>query len=431
MERASGLARGRQERVHDGNLEAAPEHRTSRGANVPSTELSGTPLPRLIFFGDVPVCNTSAGASFLYRLLGWYPPERLTVWAPSGSRDRELAGVSYVPTDARFPRLLRSRLGPLYCVWITWRLLRVQRWASSAAARFEPEAILTIAHAGAWAGAWQLAREREIPLLILAHDDHAYANYLPGPFRSGAERRFASVYRDAAARFCISPAMAEVYQRRYGVGAEILYPTRDPAAPVFDTVSPRSIEAGRALTLCYSGSVYGEADASHLARLAEEVAARGHRMLIVSAQHEQVAGALTRNLDRITTRPPIAADRFHATLRAEVDCFLVTGTFDESRRAETSTSFPSKLADYSAIGAPVLVWAPDYAAISRFVRENADSAELVTSSAVMDAADAMDRLSESPVRRQQLAARAIEVGSQYFSAQAAWETFRRALEAVR
>lgn len=413
------------------SFDAGPRCGTLRGANLSSTEPSGRPLPKLIFFGDVPVANTSAGSSFLFRLLGWYPHERLTVWAPSGGKEKELPGVSYIHTDARFPRLLRSRLGPFYCVWITWRLVGIPRWVSAAATAFGAEAILTIAHAGAWGGAWKLAKRMEIPLLMLAHDDHAYSNYLPSQFRDRAERRFASAYRAAAARFCISPAMAEAYEARYGVSAAVIYPTRDPAAPVYETVSPRSLERGRPLTICYSGSVYGEADARHLAGFAEAVAGRGHRILIISPQHQQVAGAVRRESDRILTRPPIAAHSMHSTLRAEVDCFLVTASFEESKASAMSTLFPSKLADYSAVGAPVLVWAPEYSSIARFVRENPDTAELVTSPSVEVAADAVVRLHESPARRRLLAQRVIEVGARDFSAEAAWGTLRRSLLSLR
>ncbi len=384
-------------------------------------------LPRLLYFGDVPVCNTVAGGSFLYRLLSWYPADRLAVWAPSGIRDKQLPGVSYLATEPRFRRVLRTRFGPLYCAWITWRLYRLPRWVERAWEASGAEAVLTISHAGAWAGAWQLAERKGLPLLMLAHDDHAYSTFLPKAFRQRAERDFAVAFRSSAARFCISQAMADAYQQRYGVTSQVIYPTRDPAAPVYKSVSPRAVEPRRELTICYSGSVHGEADIRYLVGFAEMVAAMGHRMLIVSPQHAFVSSLVRGSAQGVTVRAPIEAESMHKTLRAEVDVFLVTASFDESRREETGTLFPSKLADYSAVGAPVLVWAPEHASISRFVRENPDSAELVTSPEMGEVRAAIERLVRSPARRRQLGERMIEVSGRYFSAEAAWATFRGAL----
>ena len=53
-------------------------------------------------------------------------------------------------------------------------------------------------------------------------------------FRNWLDERFASVYRQAQSRLCVSPAMSRFYEERYGAPAQSIYPSRAADCPEFD-----------------------------------------------------------------------------------------------------------------------------------------------------------------------------------------------------
>jgi len=61
------------------------------------------------------------------------------------------------------------------------------------------------------------------------------------------------------------------------------------------------------------------------------------------------------------------------------DALIITASFEERNRRDVSTLFPSKMADYTAIGLPILIWGPVYSSAARWAMENPGAAVLVTS----------------------------------------------------
>jgi hypothetical protein len=93
-------------------------------------------------------------------------------------------------------------------------------------------------------------------------------------------------------------------------------------------------------------------------------------------------------------------------------------------------SFPSKWADYSVIGLPLLVWAPPWSASARFVERHPEAAALVTTPDDGAVAAAIARLAASPSARTALAGGLIAAGRDAFAPDAAWRTFSSALTAL-
>ena len=368
------------------------------------------------------------GAAFLFRLLSAYPAERLVVICPMNPGMNVLPGVRYHHLGARFPRLLATRLSGLYCSWLTWWYYQLPRAVRRVAEVFRPEATLSVSHAGGWLIAWRLAEELKIPFHLISHDDHAYSIHLPARLKPWAERKFTAAYRSARSRLCISQAMAEAYEQRYGVPGQVLYPIRDPANPVFAEVAPRTLAVKSTLTFAYAGSLHGESSLREIAAFARVANDGGHRLLVYTPQHaflNAIAGAGAAGLD---VRSPIGPSaELIRRLRDEADVLLVTGSFDPLNKGVVSTLFPSKLADYSAVGLPILVWAPPYASISRFVREHPDAAELVTKTDPASLLGMMSRLAAAPARRGALAEAMLALGHRYFAPEAAFELFQSAL----
>lgn len=385
-------------------------------------------LPKLLYVGDVPVSNTSGGASLLYRLLQTYPPERLVVCAPIAGMKAPLPGVRYAGLDARWPRLLRTRLSSMYCAWISWRWNSIPRWSRDLVSEFRPEAILTISHTSGWILAWRLARREGLPLFIIAHDDHIFYRHLPRRFWEMAQRLFGDAYRYATARFCISDFMAEEYRRRYGVEADVQYPLRDPGNPVFDTPAPQVMSSGRSLTFAYAGSIQGESGIQQILAFARVASSQGHQLIVYSAQHDAVRRSAV-SMPGLEVRAPMPSRDLIRELWREADCLLVTASFDSSNADVVTTQFPSKVADYSSVGLPLLAWAPAYASLAGFVQAHDNSALLVTDPDPNALEPAITELAASPALRARLARSIIEVGRRAFSPESARGEFAAQLRA--
>jgi hypothetical protein len=78
------------------------------------------------------------------------------------------------------------------------------------------------------------------------------------------------------------------------------------------------------------------------------------------------------------------------------------------------TSFPSKLADSTAVGVPVVIHGPEYCSAVRWAWENPGVAEVVTDQTVDALVESLTRL-QDPIRRLQLGAQAIDRCSKQFS----------------
>jgi hypothetical protein len=376
-------------------------------------------LPRLLYIGDVMVADTTAGEALLFRLLQSYPPEKLALICGVRPGAPLLPGAAYHHWGAAFPRLLRSRIAEEYVLYRAWKYYQVPRQIANIATLFKPEAILTISHVSGWLCAWQLARRRGIPLHIVVHDDLVYGNRFPRWASRWAERKFGEAYRTARSRLCVSDALSAAYEARFGAPGSVLYPTRGATQPVAEAVAPRVAQPTSSLVFAYGGSINTAEQFDQMLVFARVAGAAGHRLLVYtpqeSALRDRAAGV--RSLD---LRPAIPPAELKERLCAEADCLLLPQAFDESERAIASMSFPSKWVDYSAIGLPVLVWAPAWSVSADFAARQPGCAEVVTSPDEEQLAAALARLAASPGLRVQLAERILATGHQVFAPETGW-----------
>jgi hypothetical protein len=383
-------------------------------------------LPRLLYIGDVPVTNTFAGAALLYRLLAFYPADKLAIVCPVTPGMKTLPGVRYYHWGARFPRLLQTRFSNLYCLWHLWRHTRIPPLIMKVADSFQPEAVLSVSHVNAWLSAWRLSVAHSISFHMIAHDDYAFTQRLPHIARPWAERMFAEAYRGASSRFCISHAMAEIYQQRYHKPAQVMYPIWDSATSSYGQTVCRSIDSSAPLTFAYAGSIHHESTFNQIIAFARIAAELGHRLLAFTPQYIELEARANAASIFLHARAPIPWKELCGQLRKEADCLVVVQSH-EVDRLEISTLFPTKFADYSATGLPIIVWAPSHSALVSFVKEHANCAELITDANVDVVKLGIMRLATSPERRRELAENALQIGKNCFSPETAWADFRAAL----
>src|SRR5579872_5428803 len=177
--------------------------------------------PRLAVIADVALERVSGGALLLHRLFRDYPAERLAnVYNAArgfatAQPDKLLPGVTYLPFEYRVPRIIRNRFNPFWPVVMS-QYMRVHTASIiGLLSKFQPTAILTIPHWYLWFTAAAVARELQLPLHLIVHDDWpSYTTFRQsGPIwqsvRWGCRKAMRPVYRQAVSRLCVSPGMEE------------------------------------------------------------------------------------------------------------------------------------------------------------------------------------------------------------------------------
>jgi glycosyltransferase involved in cell wall biosynthesis len=382
-------------------------------------------LPRLLYLGDVPVECSYHGSALLYRLLQDYPPERLRIlepWPALSKASRRLPAVRYDQTCSRLARLLPTRFGkwyaPLYLALAGLDLTE----ASRRIADFQVEAVLTVHHGYAWLPAARLARKLGIPLHLILHDPFNEMACFPESLRPLLHLALGKVYRQAAARFCVSPYMEGEYRKRHGIGAQVVYPGRAKDALLYDIPPERLKNQPKQLTVAYAGNIE-DAYWAALRRVAESLVPLGGRLVIYSPRTREQAASNGLTTPNVEMRGLVKSEELLERLRAEADVLFVPMSFALSDKTNAELSFPSKLTDYTAVALPLLIYGPDYCSAVRWARENPGVAELVETQRPEILVQALTRIVQSAEVRLCLGKTAASVGRKYFSFEVARNQF--------
>ncbi|HEX6044892.1 MAG TPA: glycosyltransferase [Pyrinomonadaceae bacterium] len=376
--------------------------------------------------GDVPVESTYHGSALLHRLLSDYPTDRLTILetgTPS-QPSRRLKDVSYLSHPLDGSRWLKTRFHPFAMVWFSHRALQALPAALPLDA-IEFDGVLTVAHGFGWLAAASVARKRGVPLHLMVHDDWPRAANVPSGCRNWLDKRFAEVYRQARSRMVVSPAMQRDYETRYGATAEVLYPSRASGLPVFVDPPERLARNDHQFTIAFAGTINSPGYVKALIALHAAVAAAGGLLLIFGPLTLEQARNVGLDLPNVVVGGLLSWPELMRRLRDEVDALFVPMSFDVSDRSNMEMAFPSKLADCTAVGLPLLIYGPPYCSAVRWAKENAGVAEVVESQEGLAAV--VQRLANDAALRQALGQRALEIGDKYFAHDAVQAVFSRSV----
>jgi glycosyltransferase involved in cell wall biosynthesis len=381
------------------------------------------PLPRLLVLSDVNVERTGGGALAMYRLLADYPKDRLCVVSyPTANWPgpiERLEGVDYRTLAYRIPRVIFNRFNPFWPVVMAKYITLRTGEALAHARQFRPDTVLTVAHHFLWFVADRVARRLDVPLHLILHDDWPHLQSLaPRPWVRPAVVRACEaiarpVLRRAAQRYAVSPNMAERYEQDYGVRCRILYPCRgeDSAEPA---VRVRPAPDAQ-LVVAYAGMIHQCWTVEALRSLAGVLERINGRLDVYAPYAEETFarwGLVSPNIRRVGFLPSARAMAEHVA--ASAHALFLPASFAAQERRNVATLFPSKLADYTAIGLPLVVWGPSYSSASRWAAENSDACVLVTDSDPAALLDPLTHLFGDPEHARRLAAGAIEAGMRDF-----------------
>jgi len=382
-------------------------------------------LPRLLYVGDVPVEASYHGSALLHRLLSDYPPQQLTIieTAAQSQTSRRLPQVNYLSYPIGKARWLNTRFHRYVSVWLTQA---GKRWAPEIAQSlngFQFQAVLTVAHGFGWLAAAAIAERSNVPLHLIVHDDWPRVADVAPSFRNWLDKRFASVYRQAQSRLCVSPAMSRSYCERYGEPAETIYPSRASTCAQYDEPPARLACQDHAFTIAFAGTISSAGYIRALVALQEALKPIGGRLLIfgptTSAEAQQFG------LEDADVRGLVSSSELLTSLRNEADALFVPMSFALEDRINMEMAFPSKLADYTAAGLPLLIYGPNYCSAVTWARENAGMAMVIDSKPNLREAIAL--LANNPETRIALGRAALTVGREYFTHDRAQQIFHQSL----
>ena len=369
------------------------------------------------------------GSALMYRLLQDYPKEKLLIIEGfASSTDRRLPGCNYRLLKTGLSRLLWTRFHDYVTPIATIAAPIFRHWIPKILGGFRPEAIITVVGGYSWATAAAYAEENKLPLHFILHDECAKIARRFAVEQQWIEGRLRHWYPMAASRLCISPFMEETYRDRYGAVGDVLYPSREKDSLYFTEPAPSLRGPCTPFTIAFGGSIHVEY-ARSLQRVA--VALRSTRgRLIVYGPYTTAAVHRYLQEPNIELRGRVSSEELIKQCRNEAHAMFIPMSYREEDRLNMEICFPSKLADSTAIGLPLVIDGPKYCSAVRWARQNAGVAEVVTSLDVDFLTAAISRLQDRAYRYR-LAAEAISRGMQYFARERAVKLLYAKLNASR
>jgi Glycosyltransferase Family 4 len=383
------------------------------GSLAASTIPSGDAVPRLLYLADVPVESYMHGSSLVYRLFESYPAEKLLIVEGlyESQADRRLPNVQYCAIKSSLSRLLTNRFSHYLWPLSLARVYLSSRSISRIVRSYRPQAVITVVVRQAWEAAASYATRADLPLHLIVHDD-----WPNNPTCTSLQRRWADSalrrwYPMAASRLCISPYMAEEFSRRYGAKGDVLYPSRASNTLEFDLPPPSLSGSCKPFTVAFCGSIYLDY-ARALRRMAIALQEIGGRLLVFGPKSFAGVDAFLQE-PNLELQGALSSPEMIRRCREEAHAIFVPMAYGERDRHNMEISFPSKLADCTATGLPLIIDGPDYCSAVRWARENPGVSEIVTDGSVDGLRAALQQLQDRAVRLR-LAREAIRRGKEYF-----------------
>jgi glycosyltransferase involved in cell wall biosynthesis len=332
--------------------------------------LNASPLrqrtPNILLLSQEIPHSKAAGSILLKRLFDAWPATNLAVYGPAVPAGAARLDCQYVEWRPPFYRIQFSKLSSL-APSIAW----MQRCAAVDTGQFAPDVVVTVMQSTAYyAAAYRFARKRHLPLVLVVHDDpeeFERAGVGTGRFVSAMNAR---IYGYAIARLCVSPELEEDLRQRYGVAGWVQYPNRSRALLPRNRDQNTALKRANRLVIGYAGSLkYGYGN--ELQRWLH-VFARNDVVLRIYSPPQPSWNGVKQNVEfaGYADTPEVTWER----LKAECDAVLLPYHDDPASHVTLyRTHFPSKLTEYLALGMPVIISGPSYAAGVRWGKSHTDA----------------------------------------------------------
>ena len=380
----------------------------------------------MLYVGDVPVEATYHGSLLLFRLFESCSSNKITIvetGSPSQA-SRRLIDVSYISLPLANSRWLNTRFHPYWMAWYSFANTRINRPVEAALSTVEFDCVVTVAHGVGWLTAAALAERKHLPLHLMVHDDWPRVANVPPIFRRWLEESFGRVYTQASSRLCVSPFMRARYLEQYGCDGEVIYPTRATNCLSVDRAPARARGSSQPFTVAFAGTINTPGYVQALRTLREALAIVNGKLTIFGPLSQEEARANALDGPNVVLKGLVSSDELLRQLREDADALFVPMSFSQGDRRNMEMAFPSKLADYTAVGLPLVIYGPEYCSAVRWARENNGVAEIVVREDGYELSETIRRLAQDPDYRVKLGERALEVGQRYFASDVAQRVFK-------
>jgi len=383
----------------------------------PSREKAATSAPRLLFVGEFPPSNHHGGAILVKRLLAQHPSDCLTViTSKEGMTASQPTGLLNCPHIAL---LSFSSLSP----WTRPLVRAANLFALAVVAlrtmveirRKRVQALITVVQGRYYLAAAFAAWITATPHVTIVHDNFVDATAIPlSAARRTMRRLTRKILRNASHVYAVSPEMQRLVSRECGVESEIQLPSTE--APARLTRSDAAIPRQGGPVILFAGTIgYTVRDCLDLlvdliaSGKLERYGVAGARLHLCANVTDAEKRSYGWDNENIVCRGWVPQSEL-ANVITDADILFLPYSFSETARDAVETAFPSKTADYLAAGKPILVLGPEYSSLVRYASEQ-DFAEIVKEFSPDALAGGIAKIALSPVYRENLANRALEVFS--------------------
>lgn len=386
---------------------------------------------KVALISDLMPQQDRGGDLALFRLFSGFDPRHLVVVHPRWKRQVAsiLPSVKYsqIPSRLWLSRFKRTRLNSVYNL-INSIFPPPISDVSKSLANFSPTAVVSVAHGFLWISAAKWCEINNIPFYLIIHDDWPNFIEAPKPLRILLGNIFRRILRQSSLRFCVSPTMASEYRKIYNCSCDVLFPFRGLETPAAVLRVKDANKSVKKTIVGYLGSLPLRGYVASLLKTADLLAEINAELRIYGSH---TLGDLSRHgLDH----PAISL--FHSTSYAEsfdrlVDeatALFCPASFYPGEAYIMQTLFPSKLADYTACGLPIIIWGPESSSAVKWAHARPNSAFVCTDLDGKPIQEFVLDLIDSPSRARLYAQGALDAGSCDFDPERGQDRFFRAIQ---
>ena len=271
----------------------------------------------------------------------------------------------------------------------------------------------------------------KIPSVIHMMDDWPSTISTSGPlkkyWRRKIDREFRLLLNKVRLHLSISDAMSEEYKKRYGI---IFKAFHNPVDITQFNIRPKFQKTpDQSFRILYIGRI-GTANKLTISKFAAQISKYRSDSLqvefdIYSHEFDSPVLKLIKDLPKVNIKPAIDHERIPALL-ARYDLLLLPLDFTEDGLRFARFSIPTKASEYMLSGTPVLVYAPEETAVSKFFNEN-DCGYCLTSQDQEDVQKAIWFLIEDTDYREKIRSNAINLAKEKFDAEKVRKEFQSLL----
>jgi hypothetical protein len=179
--------------------------------------------------------------------------------------------------------------------------------------------------------------------------------------------------------------------------------------------------------VAFCGHIHQDGTADLLRKVARVMAELGGHLDIYTMLPPQSLVGCGLELPTVRHMGFFPASEMGEKVGQSAHVLFLPASFEQRERDDVATLFPSKLADYTAVGLPILIWGPKYSSAVGWADEHPGSMICVTEPDPAAFRTALVDLVSKPTEAAQMASAAMDVGDACFNPKTARAVLYRAL----